>query len=70
MPIAMPFHALSILLPNLFYYQTFWNRYQTWLEITSEEKTGGEGGIRTPGTFRPTAFRVRRDRPLCHLSVT
>jgi len=30
---------------------------------------GGEGGIRTPGTLRYSAFRVRRDRPLCHLSV-
>ncbi len=30
---------------------------------------GGEGGIRTPGALRHSAFRVRRDRPLCHLSV-
>ena len=30
--------------------------------------TGGEGGIRTPGSFRPSGFQDRRDRPLCHLS--
>jgi hypothetical protein len=29
---------------------------------------GGEGGIRTHGAFRHSAFRVRCDRPLCHLS--
>ena len=33
------------------------------------EETGGEGGIRTPGTFRPNGFQDHRDRPLCHLSV-
>ena len=33
------------------------------------EITGGEGGIRTPGSFRPNGFQDRRDRPLCHLSV-
>jgi hypothetical protein len=31
-------------------------------------KNGGEGGIRTHGAFRHSAFRVRCDRPLCHLS--
>ena len=31
---------------------------------------GGEGGIRTHGTLKTyTGFRVRRIRPLCHLSV-
>ena len=29
---------------------------------------GGEGGIRTPGTFRFTRFPSVRNRPLCHLS--
>ena len=30
---------------------------------------GGEGGIRTHGTVKPyTGFRIRRIRPLCHLS--
>ena len=29
---------------------------------------GGEGGIRTLGTLRYTAFPMQRDRPLCHLS--
>ena len=32
------------------------------------KKAGGEGGIRTPGTLRPSGFQDRRDRPLCHLS--
>ena len=31
-------------------------------------KTGGEGGIRTPGPLRVNGFQDRRDRPLCHLS--
>src|SRR3954465_2699332 len=31
-------------------------------------QTGGEGGIRTHGALRHSAFRVRGDRPLCHLS--
>ena len=31
--------------------------------------SGGEGGIRTHGTVKPyTGFRIRRIRPLCHLS--
>jgi hypothetical protein len=31
---------------------------------------GGEGGIRTHGTVKPyTGFRIRRIRPLCHLSA-
>jgi hypothetical protein len=34
----------------------------------SKSANGGEGGIRTPGTFRPNGFQDRRDRPLCHLS--
>lgn len=33
-----------------------------------EEKNGGGGGIRTPGTLRLSGFQDRRDRPLCHLS--
>ncbi len=33
-----------------------------------EEKTGGEGGIRTPGSLRNTRFPSVRIRPLCHLS--
>ena len=33
-------------------------------------KIGGGGEIRTHGAFRHTAFQVRRDRPLCHPSVT
>src|ERR1700740_3041160 len=34
------------------------------------ELTGGEGGIRTHGTVKPyTGFRIRRIRPLCHLSA-
>jgi hypothetical protein len=32
-------------------------------------RDGGEGGIRTPGTLRYTAFPVLHNRPLCHLSV-
>ena len=31
-------------------------------------KTSGEGGIRTPGPLRDTAFPVLHNRPLCHLS--
>ena len=31
-------------------------------------QTGGEGGIRTPGTLRLSGFQDRRNRPLCHLS--
>ena len=34
----------------------------------SKWQTGGEGGIRTHGALRHSAFRVRCDRPLCHLS--
>ena len=30
---------------------------------------GGEGGIRTLGTLRYTAFPMLRNRPLCHLSL-
>ena len=30
--------------------------------------TGGERGIRTPGTSRYNGFQDRRNRPLCHLS--
>jgi hypothetical protein len=41
--------------------------------ITCTGKTelgGGEGGIRTHGTVKPyTGFRIRRIRPLCHLSA-
>jgi hypothetical protein len=33
------------------------------------EAGGGEGGIRTPGTFRFNGFQDRRIRPLCHLSA-
>ena len=33
-------------------------------------KTGGEGGIRTPGAFQLSGFQDRRNRPLCHLSVS
>ncbi|GAP65903.1 phage-related integrase [Mizugakiibacter sediminis] len=34
------------------------------------KQSGGEGGIRTHGTDEPyTGFRVRRIRPLCHLSA-
>ena len=29
---------------------------------------GGEGGIRTRGTLRYTAFPMQHNRPLCHLS--
>src|SRR4051794_1789778 len=36
--------------------------------VGSAKWTGGEGGIRTHGAFRHSAFRVRCDRPLCHLS--
>src|ERR1700690_4236387 len=39
-----------------------------WGFSSSEEKTGGEGGIRTPGALRLSGFQDRRDRPLCHLS--
>ena len=31
-------------------------------------KIGGEGGIRTHGTFPFSGFQDRRNRPLCHLS--
>jgi hypothetical protein len=31
--------------------------------------SGGEGGIRTPGTLRFNGFQDRRIRPLCHLSA-
>ena len=34
-----------------------------------ERKNGGERGIRTLGTFRYTAFPMRRLRPLNHLSA-
>ncbi len=30
--------------------------------------TGGEEGIRTPGTLRYTSFPGAHNRPLCHLS--
>ena len=30
--------------------------------------TGGERGIRTPGSFHFNGFQDRRIRPLCHLS--
>src|SRR5688572_4795321 len=32
-------------------------------------KTGGEGGIRTRGDLRHTAFRERHHQPLGHLSM-
>ena len=32
-------------------------------------RNGGEGGIRTRGTLRYTAFPMLHDRPLCHLST-
>ena len=35
----------------------------------SDPKNGGEGGIRTPGTFQFNGFQDRRIRPLCHLST-
>ena len=31
--------------------------------------SGGERGIRTPGTLQYNGFQDRRDRPLCHLSL-
>ena len=31
--------------------------------------TGGEEGIRTPGTLRYTSFPGAHNRPLCHLSI-
>ena len=34
-----------------------------------DTKNGGEGGIRTPGTFQFNGFQDRRIRPLCHLSM-
>ena len=34
-----------------------------------DKKNGGERGIRTLGTFRYTAFPMRRLRPLNHLSA-
>lgn len=40
------------------------NSGKPWPEV----KSGGEGGIRTHGALRHSAFRVRCDRPLCHLS--
>ena len=36
---------------------------------TARDELGGEGGIRTPGTFQFNGFQDRRIRPLCHLSV-
>ena len=33
-------------------------------------ESGGERGIRTPGTFRYNGFQDRRIRPLCHLSIS
>ena len=34
-----------------------------------QTNSGGEGGIRTPGTLRFSGFQDRRNRPLCHLSA-
>ena len=39
-----------------------------WQVSPTRYEVGGEGGIRTPGTLRPSGFQDRRDRPLCHLS--
>ncbi len=36
--------------------------------VQSFSLTGGEGGIRTPGTLRYNGFQDRRFRPLSHLS--
>ena len=40
------------------------------LELSNPDypENGGEGGRRTHGALRHSAFRVRCDRPLCHLS--
>lgn len=35
-----------------------------------DELLGGETGIRTLGRFPFNGFQDRRNRPLCHLSVT
>ncbi len=35
---------------------------------TQDWAVGGEGGIRTHGTFRLSGFQDRRNRPLYHLS--
>ena len=37
--------------------------------VRLDAKNGGEGGIRTPGTFQFNGFQDRRIRPLCHLSM-
>ena len=35
----------------------------------TSNNSGGERGIRTPGTFRLNGFQDHRIRPLCHLSA-
>ena len=42
-----------------------------YLSVTHTENlmNGGEGGIRTRGTLRYTAFPMLHNRPLCHLST-
>ena len=39
------------------------------LRLILRKRSGGEGGIRTPGTFQFNGFQDRRIRPLCHLSM-
>jgi hypothetical protein len=55
--------------------RTQWLRLPTTLQKCKQPRVGpfafpgGEGGIRTHGTVKPyTGFRIRRIRPLCHLS--
>ena len=42
----------------------------TWIFTYMISGSGGETGMRTPGTSRYNGFQDRRNRPLCHLSKT
>ena len=43
-------------------------KYLSVTHSTENLMNGGEGGIRTRGTLRYTAFPMLHNRPLCHLS--
>ena len=43
-------------------------KYELDPEVRNKNKSGGERGIRTLGTFRFNGFQDHRIRPLCHLS--
>ena len=48
--------------------KVFFRKTPRYLSATLRGRNGGEGGIRTRGTLRYTAFPMLHNRPLCHLS--